>query len=89
MECLVCHQKIKHGEQIFFGSQGVCRGETDWDCGCFEGVEELVGVVHLCCLASPAETAKRPNMVVPEPVEESAVLVRRSDALSLLTGVEK
>jgi hypothetical protein len=86
MECLVCLQKIECGEKIFLGSQGVCRGETDWEYGCSNGAGELVGVIHLSCLESPAQPAKTPNTVVPERVEEESEMVsvvERSDALSL------
>lgn len=91
MECLVCRQKIQHGERIFAGSGGVCRIDSDyedgcWDFGCSEGSEELVGVIHLSCLESPVETITTPNTASPETVGEELV-VQRSDALSLLLGV--
>lgn len=83
MECMICRQKIKCGEQIFFGSQGVCLGEFDWGYGCSDGTEELVGSVHISCLQSPAAAIVSTNTALPECVEEECV-VQRSDALALL-----
>lgn len=88
MECLICHQKIQNGERIFTGSVGICRTDSDWEDGCWDfcgsdGSEELVGAIHLSCLQSPAEVVRTPDTVVPELVEEEAI-VQRSDALGLL-----
>ncbi len=88
MECLICRQKIQHGERIFTGSVGICRTDSDWENGCWDfcdpdGSEELVGTIHLSCLQSPAEGTRTTNTTVPESIEEEAI-VQRSDALGLL-----
>jgi len=79
MECLVCRQKIKPGEQVFWGSQMECDGHGENDCSYSEASEGLVGAVCLLCLQSPAEAMITPNTAVPEPVMES--VVTRSNAL--------
>ena len=80
MKCLVCHQNINYGEDIFGGSQGVCLGEADWS---FSNVGEgLSGVIHLYCLKSLSEGVTAPNMEASKSVDES--VVTRSDALSIL-----
>lgn len=85
MECLICRQNIKPGEQIFWGSQMECNGPGESDCSYSGASEGLVGAVHLSCLESPADAARTPNTAVSEPVEEELVsIVERSDALSLL-----
>jgi hypothetical protein len=76
MECLVCHQKIKSGEQIFFGSQMRCCGFGEYDCSYSGALDELVGALHLSCLKSPIA-------VIPEPAEESELVVQRSNALGM------
>lgn len=82
MECLICRQKIKPGEQIFWGNQMEYCGPGEDDCSYSEASEGLIGAIHLLCLESPAQPAKTLNTVVPECVEEELV-VQRSDALSL------
>ena len=88
MECLVCHQKIHPGEQIFWGNQMECCGCGESDCSYSEASDGLMGAVHLSCLERPTEIARTSNTAVPEPVEEESV-VSRSDALSLFDGVWK
>lgn len=88
MECLVCRQTIHPGERIFAGTEGVCCVDSDWEGCCLDlgysgGSGELSGVIHLSCLESPVVVTATPNMASPELVEEELV-VRRSDALSLL-----
>lgn len=88
MECLICCQKIKHGERVFSGSIGVCRIDSDWEEGCWDfcgsdGSEALVGTIHLSCLQSPTGAVRTTNTEVPEHIEEEAI-VQRSDALGLL-----
>lgn len=88
MECLICRQKIEHGERIFAGSIGVCRTDPNWEDGCWDfcssdDSEELVGTIHLSCLQNPTGVARTTNTMVLEPVEEKAI-VKRSDALGLL-----
>jgi hypothetical protein len=83
MECLVCRQKVKPGEQIFWGNQMECHGPGEYDCSYSEASEGLMGAVHLFCLENSTGVVKTPNMAVPEPVEEESV-VQRSDALGIL-----
>jgi hypothetical protein len=87
MYCIVCHQKIKSGEQIFWGSQMECCGNGEIDCSSSGASDGLMGAIHLFCLESLIEAAKQPNTAVCEPVVEESV-VARSDALSLLWEVE-
>ena len=82
MECLICCQKIKFGEQIFWGNQMECCGPGEDDCSYSEASEGLMGAIHLFCLESPAQPVKTLNTVVPELVQKELV-VQRSDALSL------
>lgn len=86
MECLVCHQKIKLGEQIFWGTQMEYCGPGNDDCIYSEASRGLMGGIHLSCLESPVAVARTPNTVVPERVEEESV-VSRSDALAIFDGV--
>ncbi len=87
MKCLICLQKIKFGEQIFWGNQVECRGSGEDDFSYSEASEGLVGGICLLCLKNPAAVARTPNMATPEPVEEELVsIVKRSDALSILNG---
>ncbi len=86
MECIVCNQKIKLGENVFYGTQMVYCGPGESDCEYSGAIEGLVGGVHVSCLESPLEIARTTNRVVVEPVEEkSESVVKRSDALSLLS----
>lgn len=88
MECLVCHQKIHPGEQIFWGNQMECCGCGESDCSYTNASEGLMGAIHLICLENPTEAATTPNTTTLEPVEEESV-VTRSDALFLFDGVWK
>lgn len=86
MECIVCRQNIKSGEQIFWGSQMICCGHGEVDCSSFDAADGLMGGIHLICLERPAAAVVTPNTLAPEPgVEES--IVKRSDALALLIGL--
>lgn len=87
MECIVCHQNIKSGEQIFWGSQMICCGHGEVDCSSFGDVDGLMGGIHLLCLKSPVALTTTPDMVVPESVVEELV-VQRSDALRLFDGIK-
>ncbi len=82
MECLVCRQKIKLHEQIFWGNQVECCGPGDSDCSYLSDSGGLMGAIHLSCLESPTAVTRTPNAEVPE----SESVVERSDALSLLDG---
>lgn len=81
MECLICHQKIQSGEQIFCGNQVECCGPGENDFSYSEAFEGVVGAIHLSCLENPGEVVKTPDMAVPESV------VERSDALDIFEGV--
>ena len=86
MQCIVCHQKIQPGEQIFWGSQMECCGDGEIDCSSSEASDGLMGAIHLFCLESSTGVARTSKSAICEPdVEES--VVARSDALSLLSGV--
>lgn len=77
MVCIVCNRKINLGEQVFWGNQVEYCGPGDDDCSYSGG---LMGAMHMFCLDRPAEAARTPDVVVPEPVS----VVERSDALSIL-----
>jgi len=79
MECLVCRQKIKPGEQIFWGNQMIYCGPGEHDCSYSEAASGLVGAAHLGCLENRIAAARELNTVVSEPVVES--VVTRSNAL--------
>lgn len=83
MKCIVCHQRIDDGDNIFWGTQMVCSGPGENDCYYSRDSEGLVGATHLSCLGNPVEAAITPNMTVPELVEEESIAVQRSDALSV------
>jgi len=85
MECLICHQKISPGEQIFWGNQMVYCGPGERDCSYSEAASGLVGATHLSCLENRVAAAKELNTVVSEPVVES--VVTRSDALDAFKGL--
>jgi len=91
MECLICHQIINPGEQVFWGSQMECNGFGHDACGYSVASDGLIGAIHLSCLESPTEAARTPNTATPEPVPEpipepvkEKSVVQRSDALALL-----
>lgn len=88
MECLVCHQKIKSGEHVFWGSQMICDGPEHMDFHYFPASDNSMGVMHLSCLESPAAAATTPNGTVLEQVEEQ-LAVTRSDALAIFDGIGK
>ncbi|KKN91255.1 hypothetical protein LCGC14_0221230 [marine sediment metagenome] len=86
MECLVCRQKIKLHEQIFWGNQMECCGPGDSDCSYSGDSGGLMGAIHLSCLESPTAATRTPNTTVSEPLEKkskSESVVERSDALAL------
>ena len=84
MECLVCRQKIRPGDQVFWGNQMEYCGPGESDCSYSGDSEGLVGGIHLLCLESPAVAREMANTAVSETVEE---VVSRSDALGLLDKV--
>jgi len=83
MHCLICRQKIKPGEQIFFGNQVQYIDEDGWS---YSGDQEtLIGALHLSCIESPPAAPKTLSTMVPGYGEEgSKTMVSRSDALSML-----
>ena len=83
MECLVCRQKIKPGEQIFWVTPVVFCGPEDGDVDHVDASDDFTPAVHRICMESPTEAAKTPDTATPEPAEEESV-VQRSDALALL-----
>lgn len=82
MECLVCQQKIKPGEQVFWGSQMICDGPGYADFNYSLASNDSMVVVHVSCIESLVPVAKTSNTATPEPVEEES-LVKRSAALAL------
>lgn len=83
MDCLICLENIKSGEQIFFGNQMECSGPGEIDCVYSESLGGLMGAVHISCLNNSLEVVKTRNTAIPECYDQE-VVVQRSNALDLL-----
>ena len=92
MECGVCHQEIKSGEYILWGTPVMFNGPEDGAVSFIESLQLTDIGIHTSCLESPVEAARTPNTATPEPVWDEPVvesteeesIVCRSDALSIL-----